>query len=54
VAYVHPTNPSPNRRIVALVRDSARTNPATERTIQLLTELGGRLGEVHAFGHPRA
>jgi DNA-binding transcriptional LysR family regulator len=50
VAYVRPTNPSPNRRIVALVRDSARTNPATERTIQLLTELGGRLGEVLPSG----
>ena len=51
VAYVHPTNPSPNRRIVALVRDSARTNPATERTIQLLQELGGHLGEVLPPGH---
>ena len=44
VAYVHPTNPSPSRRIVALVREAARANPAAARTVELLTELGGRLG----------
>lgn len=49
VAYVRPTNPSPNRRIVALVRDSARINPASARTIELLTALGQRLGDVR---HP--
>lgn len=47
IGYVRPTNPTPHRRIVALVRDSARTNPAAGRTIELLTELGGRLGEFN-------
>jgi DNA-binding transcriptional LysR family regulator len=51
VAYVRPTNPTPYRRIVALVRDSVRTNPAATRTIELLAELGGRLNEVSA-PHP--
>lgn len=47
IGYVRPVNPTPHRRIVALLRDSARTNPAAGRTIELLTELGGRLGEFN-------
>ena len=46
VAYVAPRNPRPQRRIVALIRDSARANPPAVRTLKLLAELGGRLGEV--------
>lgn len=46
VAYVRPTNPTPYRRIVALVRDSVRANPAAARTIELLTQLGDRLSEL--------
>jgi len=45
VAYVRPTNPTPYRRIVALVRDSVRTNPAATRTIELLSGLGAQLNE---------
>jgi DNA-binding transcriptional LysR family regulator len=47
IGFVRPLNPTPHRRIVALVRDSARTNPAAGRTVELLTELGGRLGEFN-------
>ncbi len=50
VAYVRPTNPTPYRRIVALVRDSARSNPAASRTIELLAELGARLNEFSPSG----
>ncbi len=46
VAYVRPTNPTPFRRIVALVRESVRANPAAARTIELLGDLGGRLNEL--------
>lgn len=46
VAYVRPTNPTPYRRIVALVRDSVRTNPAAARSIELLSGLGARLNEL--------
>ena len=45
VAYVRPENPTPRRRIVALLRESARGNPAAARTIALLSGLGRRLGE---------
>ena len=54
VGYVRPTNPTPYRRIVALIRDGARTNPAAGRTIELLTELGSRLGEFNPTIRGRA
>ncbi|HBY23906.1 MAG: LysR family transcriptional regulator [Propionibacteriaceae bacterium] len=44
VAYVRPLNPTPQRRIVALVRDRAGTNPAAIRTVALLSALGRELG----------
>jgi DNA-binding transcriptional LysR family regulator len=50
VAYVRPTNPTPYRRIVALVRDSVRSNPAAARTVELLAELGGSLDELPPAG----
>lgn len=46
VAYVRPCNPTPERRIVALVREGARANPATGRTIALLAEYGRRLAGI--------
>ena len=46
IAFVRPTNPTPYRRIVALVRDGVRSNPAAIRTIETLTELGGRVAEL--------
>ncbi len=54
VGYVRPTNPTPYRRIVALIRDGARTNPAAGRTIELLAELGSRLGEFNPTIRGRA
>ncbi len=38
LAYVRPLNPTPSRRIVALVRNGARANPAAARTVELLAE----------------
>lgn len=54
VAYVRLCNPTPQRRIVALLRDSARTNPAAERTVQLLAGLGLQLGELELPAHGRS
>ena len=54
VGFVRPTNPTPHRRIVALLRDSARKNPAAARTIDLLTDLGARLGEFNPTIRGRA
>jgi DNA-binding transcriptional LysR family regulator len=48
VAYVRPTNPTPYRRIVALVRDSVRANPAAARTLERLAELGSHVGDLAA------
>lgn len=48
VAYVRPLNPTPQRRIVALVRDRARTNPAAVRTMELLAIQGRKLGDESA------
>lgn len=50
IAWVRPTNPTPSRRIVALVRNRARTNPAAARSLELLTELGATLTQT---GLPR-
>ena len=44
VAYVRPRNPTPQRRIVALVRNRTRANPASQQAVALLSALGGRLG----------
>ncbi len=44
LAYVRLVNPTPRRRIVALIRDSARTNPAAVRTVELLAEQAQQLG----------
>lgn len=54
VGYIRPTNPTPQRRIVALIRDAARTNPAAGRSVELLCELGGRLGEFNPTIRGRA
>jgi DNA-binding transcriptional LysR family regulator len=43
VAYVTSLNPRPRRRIVALVRDRARSNPATVLTLSMLAKLGAEL-----------
>lgn len=43
IACVRPTNPTPHRRIVALIRNRARTIPAARRSLELLTELGSGL-----------
>ena len=43
VAYVRPINPTPQRRIVALVRDSVRNNAAAMRAVGVLAELGRKL-----------
>ena len=43
VAYVRPRNPTPQRRIVALIRNSARINPAASRTVELLADFAGKL-----------
>lgn len=43
IAYVRPVNPTPQRRIVALVRERARANPAAQRTVELLAERARRL-----------
>lgn len=42
VSYLAPRNPRPQRRIVALIRDSARANPPAARTVELLSRLGTR------------
>ena len=42
LAYVRPLNPTPYRRIVALVRNGARANPAAARTVELLAEAATR------------
>lgn len=44
VAYVRPSNPTPQRRIVALIRNAALTNPAARRTVELLADFGRQLG----------
>ncbi len=41
IAYVRPLNPTPYRRIVALIRHGARANPAAVRTVDLLAESAG-------------
>lgn len=46
LAYVVPRNPRPQRRIVALVRNRVRSNPAAERTITLLAGLGRGLASL--------
>ena len=46
VAYVRPQNPTPQRRIGALLRERVHTNPAAVRTIELLSGLGRGLGEL--------
>ncbi len=46
VAYVRPANPAPYRRIVALVRNRTRANPASRRAVAMLTGFGERLGEL--------
>ena len=43
VAYVHPINPTPQRRIVGLVRDGVRNNAAAMRALGVLAELGRKL-----------
>ncbi|MFZ0529552.1 MAG: LysR family transcriptional regulator [Propionicimonas sp.] len=54
VAYVQPRNPTPARRIVALIRDSARANPAAARTLVLLGGLGQGLSELGAVSPRRS
>ena len=46
VAYVRPRNPTPQRRIIALVRDSERTNPPAVRTLAVLGGLGRELDDL--------
>lgn len=46
VAYVRPQNPTPYRRIVALVRNRTRANPASRHAVGMLTELGSQLGKL--------
>jgi DNA-binding transcriptional LysR family regulator len=48
VAYVRPRNPTPRRRVVALVRDGARQHPAVARTLELLAECGRSLQPLDA------
>jgi DNA-binding transcriptional LysR family regulator len=48
VAYVRPRNPTPQRRVVALVRDGARHHPAVTRTLELLAECGRSLQPLDA------
>jgi DNA-binding transcriptional LysR family regulator len=43
VTYVPLLNPTPQRRIVALMKDTIRTNPAARRTVDLLVEYGSSL-----------
>jgi DNA-binding transcriptional LysR family regulator len=43
VTYVPLLNPTPQRRIVALMKDTIRTNPAARRTVDLLAEYGSSL-----------
>ncbi|HQA76875.1 MAG TPA: LysR family transcriptional regulator [Propionicimonas sp.] len=52
IAYVRPTNPTPYRRIVAMLRNGAASFPAAARTIELLTDLGGRIRELQPIVAP--
>lgn len=45
VAYVHPLNPTPTRRIAALIRKTVRTSPAAARSLSLLAGYGRGLGD---------
>lgn len=46
VTYVRLLNPTPQRRIVAMLKDTARTNPAARRTVDLLAEFGSRIPDL--------
>jgi DNA-binding transcriptional LysR family regulator len=46
VTYVPLLNPTPQRRIVVLLKDSVRTNPAARRTVDLLVEYGTSLADL--------
>jgi DNA-binding transcriptional LysR family regulator len=46
VTYVPLLNPTPQRRIVALMKDTIRTNPAARRTVDLLVDYGSSLADL--------
>jgi DNA-binding transcriptional LysR family regulator len=52
IRYVRLINPTPQRRIVALMKDSIRTNPAARRTVELLGFLGSELADVDPSDFP--
>ncbi len=52
VRYVKLVNPTPQRRIVALMKDSVRTNPAARRTVDLLVDLGSELTDLDPLDFP--
>ena len=52
VRYVRLINPTPQRRIVALLKDTVRTNPAARRTVELLVALGSELTDLDPADFP--
>lgn len=52
VRYVRLINPTPQRRIVALMKDSLRTNQAARRTVELLADLGAELADIDPSDFP--
>lgn len=52
VRYVPLLNPTPQRRIVALSRDTIRTSPAARRTVDLLAEYGSMLADLKPSEFP--
>jgi DNA-binding transcriptional LysR family regulator len=52
VRYVKLINPTPQRRIVALLKDTVRTNPAARRTVELLADLGTQLTDLDPADFP--
>lgn len=52
VRYVKLINPTPQRRIVAVMKESVRTNPAALRTIELLSAFGSELSDLGPADFP--
>ncbi len=52
VTYVPLLNPTPQRRVVALLKDTVRTNPAARRTVDLLSEYGTRISGLRPREFP--
>jgi DNA-binding transcriptional LysR family regulator len=52
VRYVRLVNPTPQRRIVALLKDTVRTHPAARRTVELLADFGAELADIDPTDFP--